>query len=546
MSQNFTAFKLFRFGFAVLCLTVLNICSLKAQTQIIPYSFDLSQKVSPLTSSPLAAYHTSFKPFLLQDSALRTKFDSVLNYGGDSSRKNWVTRKLFQEHLVEAGTGNVRVYADYLPDVQIGRDFNSRTTTWVNTRGFQVGLSVGSKFRFYTAFFENQAQFVPYVRDFINTYKVVPGQSIKDFYPVNKTVDYSYSTAIMSYSPVRQLNIALAYDKNFIGDGYRSLFLSDISSNYTSFKLTGELGNFQYTTMWAYMMDPLAPKSGDSRGIASQYKWGVFQYLDWNISKRVTIGLFQSILWTPQNADGSYRGFDFSYASPVIFLRPIESSDPVSPDKTHLGLSGKYKFLNNMTFYGQFLLDDFKAKEFFSGSGYWGNKFAAQLGVKTFNTFSVKNLSALLEFNTARPYTYSHFQEITSYSNNAQPLAHPFGANFKELVSVWNYAYKRLDIRMEGLYARYGLDVTGLDYGKDIFRPYDERVKDYGNETGQGLNTKLLYGEGRIGFLINPKYGLRIEAGGVLRKEMNSQFNKTTAMLTIGLRSTFRNLYYDF
>lgn len=518
-----------------------------AQTPEMSYSFDFTQKLAPTLYSPNTGYHTSTKPFVFTDSLLKAKTDSVLTYGVKQNRKGWVFRKLFDEHLINVNTDQYSLYIDYLPDLVTGRDFNSKTTTWVNTRGIQAGLTIGKKFSFYTNFFENQARFAPYIRDFIGQYKVVPGQSIKDYLQEQKVIDYSYSSAVMSYTPIKELNISVAYDKNFIGDGYRSVFLSDISSNYTSFRLTGKLGKVQYTTNWAYMMDPLAPKSINTlRGIASQYKWGVYQYLDWNISNRLSVGIFQSVLWAPQNADGSYRGFDFSYASPILFLRPVESSDPASPDKTHLGLSAKYKFLNNITFYGQFLLDDFKAKEFFGGRGFWSNKWAAQLGFKTYNTFNVQNLNSLFEFNTARPYTYSHFQEITSYSNHAQPLAHPFGANFREFLTVWNYSYKRFNIRLQGVYGTYGQDVDGISYGKDIFRPYGERFQDYGNYIGQGLHTNLYYGDAKLAYVINPRYNLRLELGAITRRETNAVNTSNTTMITFGLRSTFRNLYYDF
>jgi hypothetical protein len=45
--------------------------------------------------------------------------------------------------------------------------------------------------------------------------------------------------------------------------------------------------------------------------------------------------------------------------------------------------------------------------------------------------------------------------------------------------------------------------------------------------------------------LLNPKYNLRIELGGLFRYEKNTSFHDRTAMLTIGLRSSFRELYND-
>jgi len=56
----------------------------------------------------------------------------------------------------------------------------------------------------------------------------------------------------------------------------------------------------------------------------------------------------------------------------------------------------------------------------------------------------------------------------------------------------------------------------------------------------------LKYGEGTISYLLNPKYNLRIEVGGLIRQETNSLTDTKTAMITLGLRSTFRELYHDF
>lgn len=517
-----------------------------AQAEYLPHSYQFNQKLNETLYDGKNNIHTSLKPYLITP-AIRLRYDSLMNLGTDTSRKGWIPRKLLNEHLIDIKTDQYRFYADFLPDLQIGRDFKRNNKTWLNTRGYQFGLNIGDRFSFYTSGYENQALFTPYVHDFINQYKVVPGQSIKDFDPNNKDTDFSYVTAVLSYAAIKDhLNITFGHDKNFIGDGYHSLFLSDVSSPYTSLKLTGELGKVQYMSMWAYMIDPLAPRFSMDRGVANQYKWGAFQFLDWNISSRVSIGLFQSVIWSPSNLDGSYRGVNLNYLNPVIFLRPMETMDSNSPDKIHLGISGKYKPFKNMVLYGQFQLDDFKAKEFFSNRGFSHNKWAAQAGVKGYNVFGVKNLNYLAEYNLARPYTYSHFKGITSYSNNAQPLAHPFGANFREYLTIWNYSAGRFDFQLHGSYGTYGLDQYGWNSGKDIFKSYDEFTTDYGNRIGQGLSTQLFYAESRAAYVINPKYNLRIEAGYTYRNEDNKNYNNKTSLFTIGLRSTFRNLYYDF
>ncbi len=96
------------------------------------------------------------------------------------------------------------------------------------------------------------------------------------------------------------------------------------------------------------------------------------------------------------------------------------------------------------------------------------------------------------------------------------------------------------------LFAKYGLNENGLNYGKNIFDPYTTAAKLIDNYTSQGLRTNLYYAETRVAYVINPKYNLRLELGGILRRERNDLTSKSTGLFTFGLRSSFRNLYSDF
>jgi len=464
-------------------------------------------------------------------------------YIGVEEQEGWRARKLFNEHLIEIDNGDKQFYADILPDLYVGRDFaGGGKNTFLRTIGIQLGGTVNDKFYYHLSAYNNRSIFPNYVNEYINHTKVVPGQTYGD---VGENVqDWNYLTAVASFKPTKYLNISLAYDKNFIGDGYRSLLLSDVASNYTSLKLTGTLGNVRYLSMWSYMIDPLAPKllQDKTRG-----KWGTFQYLDWNVNNRLSLGFFQSIIWANRTEDGGLRGFEPNYLNPIIFLRPIESSDPGSPDKMHLGLNAKYKVLNNVAVYGQFLLGEFTAKEFFAGNGYIHNKWGAQLGLRGFNAFGVKNLNFLGEVNLVRPYTYSHYDPVSNYSHFSQPLAHPLGANFREFVGIANYSVNRFDISVQGNYSTYGLDPDAeTNYGKDIFKSYNTFENRYDNYIAQGESTTQAFLDARVSYLLNPKYNLRIELGAIARQEKNDVSTKRSGMLTFGLRSSFRNLYYDF
>ncbi|WP_188506656.1 gliding motility protein RemB [Parapedobacter pyrenivorans] len=539
-------------SFRLLLLIVLLSGSLydgNAQSTYQPYSYHFYQKLNNTLYDTGTRLHTALKPMII-DSALRARYDTLMQLGV-RQRNSWGGRKLYNEHLVDIKKDEYTFYADFLPDFQIGRDFaGGGRTTWLNTRGAQAGVTVEDKFSLYVNFFENQGVFPDYVGDYIFTHTITPGQGYGKTMESNPRIkDWMYGSAVLSYTAAKYLNVTLAYDKNFIGDGYRSLLLSDVSSNYTSLKLTGELGNVQYMSMWAYMLDPMHPRSLDSvRRAGDNWKWGAFQYLDWNVDNRFSIGLFQSVVWGSRNAAGR-RGFDFNYLNPIIFMRPVELTNTSSPDKMHLGLNTKYKALKNLTVYGQFLLGEFTAKEFFAGNGHVNNKWAAQLGFRGFDAFGIKDLNFLAEYNTARPYTYSHFDPVSNYSNYGQPLAHPWGANFRELVGILNYSYQRFDFSFHGTWGKFGTDPDSTtNYGNDIFKSYSTHLRVYGNRIGQGVSNNLLYANGRVSYLFNPKYNLRIEAGAVYRRHGVPSLGKhhQTGMFTLGLRASFRNFYYDF
>lgn len=513
--------------------------------QYILHDYQLYQKLNRSVYDTKSKFHSSIRGFYADDQKLKSTYDSLMNFGSDTlNRRSWVHRKLFQEHLLAFKSEDYQIYADFLADLQFGRDFSGDRATWLNTRGFQVGGNIGSKFSFYLNGFENQGRFAKYVDDFITTNQVVPGQSFGKL-DRGQTKDWTYATALLSYSPNKYLNLALGYDKNFIGDGYRSMLLSDVASNYSFFRLKATLGSVQYQTIYAYMLDPGAPKLTTDRRLGDRGKWLAAHYLDWNVSNRLSIGFFQAVTWADAEPEGK-RGFDFNYVHPFIFLRPVESSQFFSPDKMRLGVNVKYEVLQHTALYGQFMFDEFTAKEFFAGNGYWANKWAVQLGLRGSNLFKVKDLNYLAEFNTARPYTYAHFDRVSNYAAFNQPLAHPFGANFRELLGLLNYSYKRFDFQGQALYANYGLDPTGANFGKDIFKSYENRSVNYGSHVGQGISTDLLILQGKVAYLLNPKYNLRLELGGLLRQEKNSLVQANTNMVTFGLRTSFRNLYYDF
>ncbi|RZL41796.1 MAG: gliding motility protein RemB, partial [Pedobacter sp.] len=322
--------------FVIICL---GVGRLNAQSIYQPYSYQFYQKLNREVYNPETRFHTSLKPFFIDDSLLVEHGKQLLSVGVDSTRHSWVARKLFNEHLIDIQKDDYTFYADFLPDFQIGKDFSGKQNTWLNTRGYQIGGTIGKKFSFYTSGFENQGRFAKYYTDYARSINVVPGQSYNRDYGSNAgkmSLDWSYVTALISYTPSKYINVTAGYDKNFVGDGYRSMLLSDVSSPYPFLKLTGNLGSVQYTAIWAALQDPNVTKLSYEAG--NRKKGGVFHYLDWNVTNRLSIGFFDSIIWAQTDELGNERGFDWGYANPIIFLRPVEASSG-SPDNSMIGFT---------------------------------------------------------------------------------------------------------------------------------------------------------------------------------------------------------------
>lgn len=539
----------------LLALVVILACSIKVEGQSTyqPYNHQFYQKLNPILYGRHTRIHTAIKP-LIPDSILHSGFDSLLRLPGNH-RTTWVGRKLWQEHLVEVKHGANMLYADFLPDFTMGgTNSKDQSTVWLSRKGVQVGGHIGKRFSFYANYTFSSAQFPGYVAEYIGRKGVVPGEA-GTVYIDDRKHSWSNGIANISFTPTKYLNLSVGYDKNFIGDGYRSLLLSDVSPNYIATKLTGTLGNVRYLSLWAYMRDPFATSYENRTAVdgvintgagANLFKWGTFQYIDWNVSNRFSAGFFQSVLWAPKNSAGR-RGFDFNYINPLIFLRSVELTNTASPDKMHLGLNTKYKIRNNLAVYGQFLLSELTVKELFAGNGYIHNKYGVQLGVRGHGLFGVNGLNYLTEYNMVRPYTYQHFNPITAYTNYNQPLAHPLGANFREGVGLINYSYRQIDFQIQGNWALYGADSNEeTNSGGDLRKPYTNYLRDYGNTIGQGIATHTTFVGFKTAYLINPTYNLRVEFAMANRRASNINSMDNTLLIHVGLRSSFRNSYHDF
>lgn len=495
--------------------------------------------------------HTTVKPYRMADVKKVILPDSAAGIKIKNNKFNnrWIGRKLLSENFLQLDSNDYQLYVDPLFSLDVGKDQLTGNTTYLNARGIQVFGNIGKKVSFYSSFWENQGRFVNYVDSFILKNNVVPGQGrVKPF--GTDGWDYAMATGYVSYSPSKYFNFQFGNDKQFIGDGYRSLFLSDNAFNNPYFKISTTFWKIRYTNIFSsYQNVGNASNSGIGGYLQ---KFSTVHHLSINATKWLNVGMFETIVWQGGDSTGTRRGFDVNYLNPIIFYRPVEFSRG-SPDNVIIGINFKAMILKKYQLYGQLIIDEFSLNEVRSGKGWWANKQGFQLGTKWFNLFGIKNLVYQHEINYVRPYTYGHFTGEQSYTHFAQPLAHPLGANFIEDVQFLRYRYKRIGIEAKILYAQYGADTANSNYGQNIFRGTAEIGQGptqvpsiYGNSILQGVKNNVLFTDLTASYLINTRTNMRVELSFSRRTQSNLYVTKTTNWISFSFKTTLPNRYYDF
>lgn len=472
------------------------------------------------------------------------------------NKTSWWGRKLWNENMAAIQGDDYWFTINPIFDLRLGKDFGSDLKyTYVNTRGLQVQGAIGEQLSFSTSVYESQGRFADYYNAYAESIKpsggnpaIIPGIGIAKEFRTD-AYDFPMAEANLTYTPNKFINLQLGYGRNFIGDGYRSLLLSDAASPYPYFKINTTFWKIKYTNTYMWLKD-VRNEVTDEKTYATKYMAN--HYLSWNVTKRFNLGFFESVIWSNTND----RGFDFNFVNPIIFYRAVEFSSSSKSGNAVLGLTSKYKLSNQFNLYGQFLLDEFSLGDVKEGNDSWKNKYGFQLGAKYYDAFKVKNLLLQLEYNHVRPYVYAHSNVLTNYGHNNQSMGHLWGGNFKEVVAIAKYYYGRWFADAKLIYGQRGLDFNTADntfnYGGNIYRNYDEnRPYDSGVVTGQGNKTNVLIGDFQAGYLVNPAMNLKFFGNIIYRNfdpmaETATTLKNSTTWFSVGLRADLFNWYYDY
>ena len=473
--------------------------------------------------------HTAFKPLLKR---YVPEVDSIVFEKGRDSKiisklkhpKWW--QKLRTEDLLLINEDGFYLAINPVFDFSQGKD-NLDSNISINTRGISIKGNLGKKVSFKSDFYENQAFFPQFIREYSLNHRVVPGQGrLRGF----KTwgFDYANASGYLSYSPAKWLNISLGHGKHFIGEGYRSLLLSDQSFNYPYLKFMFQSKKWQYIFMLTSFQ---AAQTADTRMLVYNRKHGSFLYLNYIFNKYFQAGLFEGVMFKTSGSGYNNR-FPAMFFVPVIFSRSIA----YGLDNEHnvlLGINGKLSPLKSIQLYGQFALDDAKL-----------NKYAYQTGVKFFDFLWLKNLYLQMEYNFVRPYTYSHIDVQQNWSFYNEAFAASPGTGFTEKIIIASYRLNDfiISFKMNDIYS--STETADENYGINIFKP--------DNTASTGIKTSKIasnnpvskkYYHYKISYLVNPATNFQVF------------FEYTQRKLTgipdeyyyfFGIKTQLRNLYYDY
>jgi hypothetical protein len=424
----------------------------------------------------------------------------------------------------------------------------SENRPFLNTRGAEMRGLIANRVGFYTYLADNIMLFPNYVMDYIGKNNAVPGEGFWKTRTESGVLDNTGVTVLtargyVSFDILKNImSFQMGHDKQFYGNGYRSLILSDFAANALFAKFNTRVWKINYTNSY---MQLTADAVGTNRVYPKKY--AVFHHLGINITDNLNIGLFESVVYGRR--DG-YKNdtFDLSYLNPIIFYRWVEQQVG-SADNSIIGFDWRWNFLKKFQFYGQFVLDEFKLSEMRAGNGWWGNKNGWQAGMKYIDALGIKNLDLQAEYNAVRPYTYSHFIDA-SLSNHAhfnQALAHPLGANFREFIGIARYQpIPRLMLTGKMIYVQQGLDGRNENWGSNILLDNTTRQQEYGNKIGQGIASTLLFGDFTASYQL--KHNLFIDLKQVIRhlQSDDAARNSNVSFTSLAVRLNIAQRLHEF
>ncbi|MFN5786772.1 MAG: hypothetical protein ACK46O_11665 [Flavobacteriia bacterium] len=480
------------------------------------------------------SYHgSSFLP------AFETEYD-LNNIIRDSSKQYYeLTEILFKRHLIEVKGPNYYLTISPAADLLIGKDREDTNIRklFQNTRGIFIEGDLMKNFSFSTSIFENQGRFSNYESNYYSAVgELYPNQNSGKYTTQNAVIpgsartkpfnvdgfDYAYATGNIIYRPHRAITLSAGNTSHFIGDGYRSLLLSDNSVPAPFFRGTFRISDkLQFNYLRVRLLNLL--RRPVSTTVESYYESKAYSvnYLTFKPNTKFSVSLFEGVVWSRGDSIVS-RPANPMFYNPVPLISGLILPDSVA--NSVIGIDLSVPFYKGHRVYAQFALGNLNAK-----------KTALQMGYRGYNLFGTRDLLVQIEYNNVSSGMYQSGNERLNYSHYNLPMAHVKGNSFQEFVFRANYGWNRIyaDLKMVYYLVSEHSPLALLPVAKPL--PADT-----------GKDGTIFHNSIEVGYRFNRKMNLTIFGNWQLRNyDLNPDRVKNN-LLFFGLRTGINNHYNDF
>ncbi|MCK9255908.1 MAG: hypothetical protein GX793_06260 [Bacteroidales bacterium] len=454
--------------------------------------------------------------------------DSLIFTQASGKYKNWFLRKIFEENLFVEQDSNFILILNPLIDFRFNYQNNAKG--YHNTRGIVVNGKLASKIYFNTSFTESQAVFPESIKAFYDEFGVIPGYGrVK---PLSGLGEFDFAVAYgnIAIKASKILDISFGYDKLFIGEGYRSLILSDFSAPMVYLKTSYNFKKIQFNRTFTKAINPnfnnvLQVENPVSMNSRYPSKYVSFNTLTYKLNSAWQISLVEALVFSKDIDLWNYPAFIL-----VPFIRTTYINSNKLLTNNFVGLNTSWQNKNIGIIYSQIFIDKISKSDITA---------SVQLGYKNFDFLKIKDLFLQVEYNRVPREMYLHPNNDLHFGHYNQALAHPAGAGFNEILAILDYKFKNFEFLIKTVFLKYA-EVNAEYNQQNIFDYYIL----YKTDENSFTRNPVLISDFQLIYNLNNSYRLQVFTGISNRTDLNTK-NKIN-FIQFGLRTAIRTNYDDF
>lgn len=463
-------------------------------------------------------------------------FENSAGESGFVSSRRPILKYFYQKQtdLINVETGDFFLSVNPVLYFQANYEMDRGSFTR-NIRGAEVRARIADRIGLYTMLADNQEKLAGYMRPWVDAHrKQLPEQHLAVL--TGENFDIFMARGYVDVGIIKKkLNLSFGYDKHHVGYGMRSLVYGYNAAPTTFMRLRAKWRNFQYESLITEQM----PNYEGRADVLFPRRYAAVHQLNYTPKRWLSVGIFESTMLS-QSKKTAITAF-----VPVIGWQSIARQAGNTEANNAWGLQFKAIPTRDVQVYGQAFFDKLDLGSI--GQGSWENRYAFQLGLKYFDVLSVANLDGQLEWNLVRPFTYlADNDSSTSFTHYNQPLAHPLGNNFSEIIGNLRYQPSPLwTIEGRAVYAVRGVPEAGKNYGTSIYQLATDRTEgDKAYPFLVGEKKASLWGNLNVAYELRPN--LFLEVGGTLVPDADKLPNSGNVIGYGAIRWNIGRTLYDY